>query len=414
MLVKDRCVGVLDLESPELDAFNKQRRRDPHAAGEPGRRGHRERAALRGGPVERGAHRAGADASRRRVQAALLPTSACPSACVASTWPRVSPRRASSGATCTISCRRRHTAWWSPWATCRARACPRRSTARSPASSCDRARSAAATRPSGRRPAGVLASMNTILHERAARGVLLHAHLRALRSEAADASRWPTRRCRTRIRCSAGTCEQIDLPGIPLGSFAGRGVRRADLRLRRRATSSCSAPTACRRRSQRVGRGVRDRSADRGGEGAARSRRRAEIVDAIFDAVESFRGERGAERRHDRGRGQVYGVTCSYGSLGPRSMGCTFQVPVAVRVFAWFHGMPPPEPEPEPGTRPEPNLNEPEPGTEPSLIPAARGGSAPQVQADGAAAEGAELRHLARDAHARAARRHAADRRRRR
>ena len=47
LLLKDRCIGVVDLESPELDAFTQARRRDPHAARESGGGGDRERPAVR-------------------------------------------------------------------------------------------------------------------------------------------------------------------------------------------------------------------------------------------------------------------------------------------------------------------------------------------------------------------------------
>ena len=70
MLLKDRCIGVLDLESPELDAFTQARRRDPDAARQPGRRGDRERAALRRpcAPTRSGSRRkcASRSACRRR------------------------------------------------------------------------------------------------------------------------------------------------------------------------------------------------------------------------------------------------------------------------------------------------------------------------------------------------------------
>ncbi len=46
MLLKDRCIGVFDLESPELDRIHEARRRDPDAAGEPGRGRDRKRPAL--------------------------------------------------------------------------------------------------------------------------------------------------------------------------------------------------------------------------------------------------------------------------------------------------------------------------------------------------------------------------------
>ena len=59
LLLKDRCIGVFDLESPELDAFTKTPRRDPDAAREPGGGGDRERAAVRDDPRQRGAAREG-------------------------------------------------------------------------------------------------------------------------------------------------------------------------------------------------------------------------------------------------------------------------------------------------------------------------------------------------------------------
>ena len=60
MLIKDRCIGVFDLESPELDAFTQGTRGAADAAGQPGGGGDRERAPVRRGPAQRGADREGA------------------------------------------------------------------------------------------------------------------------------------------------------------------------------------------------------------------------------------------------------------------------------------------------------------------------------------------------------------------
>ena len=46
MLLKDRCIGVFDLESPELDAFSKRDIEILTLLAESGRRGDRERAAV--------------------------------------------------------------------------------------------------------------------------------------------------------------------------------------------------------------------------------------------------------------------------------------------------------------------------------------------------------------------------------
>ena len=153
LMLKDRCIGVFDLESPELDAFSKSHvdiltllasqaavaienarlyETDPLQRSA-AREGNPLRAARAGRAAAGGA--AQADEGRRRRA-------------------RASRRRASSAATSTTSSRPSRTASSSRSATCRARACRRRSTARLPASWCARARSAAATRRSAsRRPA---------------------------------------------------------------------------------------------------------------------------------------------------------------------------------------------------------------------------------------------------------------------
>ena len=146
MLLKDRCIGVLDLESPELDAFSK---RDVEiltllasqaAVAIENARLYEERARQRGAAREGGAlraARAGGAAARRPAEAAEGRRGRR----------AVRVRRASSAATSTTSCRRSRTGSWWRSATCRARACRRRSTACSPPSSCAAARSGGATCP---------------------------------------------------------------------------------------------------------------------------------------------------------------------------------------------------------------------------------------------------------------------------
>ena len=133
LLVKDRCIGVFDLESPELDAFTQEPRRDAHAAREPGGRGHRECAALRDDPRQRGPAREGNPVRPARSGRAAAGRTA-QAAEGRRRRARASRRRASWVATCTTSSRRNRTPWWSPSATCRARAWPPRSTAHLPAS----------------------------------------------------------------------------------------------------------------------------------------------------------------------------------------------------------------------------------------------------------------------------------------
>ncbi len=74
MLLKDRCIGVFDLEQPRARRVHQARRRDPDAACEPGGRRDRERAALRRSHrrTKRGSKKSCDFA--KRVQAALLPS----------------------------------------------------------------------------------------------------------------------------------------------------------------------------------------------------------------------------------------------------------------------------------------------------------------------------------------------------
>ena len=97
LMLQDRCIGVFDLESPELDAFTKGHVEHPDAAGEPGRGGDRERAALRDGSGRTRCAWRRRSASPQRVQAALLPVELPKRHEAASTSPRVSSRRAELG-----------------------------------------------------------------------------------------------------------------------------------------------------------------------------------------------------------------------------------------------------------------------------------------------------------------------------
>ena len=165
MLIKDRCIGVFDLESPELDAFTKEHKElltllaSQAAVAIENARLYEE--------VRRNEERIEKELRfAQRVQVALLPTELPTAAATTPTSPAASSRRASSEATSTISWRPSRTRSSSRSATCRARARRRRSTAPLPRSWCARARCAAAITPDRFSVAGVLQAMNTILHER--------------------------------------------------------------------------------------------------------------------------------------------------------------------------------------------------------------------------------------------------------
>ena len=133
MMLKDRCIGVLDLESPELDAFTK---RDVEiltllaSQAAVAIENARLYETVRANEVrlEKEMHFA------QRVQAALLPVGLPKRMKGVEVGARASRRRASWAATSTTSCRRKPTC--SRWrsATSRARACRPRSTACSPRS----------------------------------------------------------------------------------------------------------------------------------------------------------------------------------------------------------------------------------------------------------------------------------------
>jgi phosphoserine phosphatase RsbU/P len=137
-------------------------------------------------------------------------------------------------------------------------------------------------------PAGILASMNTILHERGLEEyycTLCYASFdfkRRLVTVANSGLPYP-------IRCTAEGCAQIELPGVPLGSFGGQTYDEA--------TYSLSAGDVYVICSDGIFEAMNEASDEftatrllavvervRGGSAKA-------IVDAIFEAVEAFRGE---------------------------------------------------------------------------------------------------------------------------
>jgi sigma-B regulation protein RsbU (phosphoserine phosphatase) len=137
-------------------------------------------------------------------------------------------------------------------------------------------------------PSGVLASMNTILHERQLEEyycTLCYAVFefkRRVLTIANSGLPYP-------IRCSGGTVEQIELPGVPLGSFAGSSYDELTFELVAgdvyvfcsdgvfEANDALGREFGAERTLQIVG--------------DTRLKTAREIVDAIFAAVQDFRGE---------------------------------------------------------------------------------------------------------------------------
>jgi sigma-B regulation protein RsbU (phosphoserine phosphatase) len=136
-------------------------------------------------------------------------------------------------------------------------------------------------------PAGILLSMNTILHQRQLEEyycTLCYASFDLKRRQVTLANSglpYP-------IRCTASGCAQIDLPGVPLGSFAGSTYDEVVLPL---ATGDlfvlCSDGIF-----EAMNVNGEEFTAARLLDVVSRSRELAarEIVDAIFEAVAQFRG----------------------------------------------------------------------------------------------------------------------------
>lgn len=218
LLLKERCIGVFDLESPELDAFNKSHVEiltllASHAAVAIENARLYEQIRANEVRLEREIRFA------QRVQAALLPTELPKRLRGVDVAARFAPARELGGdlydflapepnglvvAVGDVSGKGVPAALYSAFAgelvrsrTFRRRYAPERFT-----------------------PAGVLASMNRILHERQLEEyycTLCYASFdfkRRVMTIANSGLPYP-------VRCSGGGCEQIELPGVPLGSFSG-------------------------------------------------------------------------------------------------------------------------------------------------------------------------------------------------
>ena len=287
LLVKDRCIGVFDLESPELDAFNKEHveiltllASQAAVAIENARLYETVRAnEVR---IERELRFA------QRVQAALLPAGLPKRMRGIDLAARFAPARELGGdlhdflspeanslvvTVGDVSGKGVPAALYSAFAgeLVRSRTFRRRYT------------------PDRTTPAGILASVNTILHERALEEyycTLCYAFFdlkRRVVTLANAALPYP-------IRCAGDTCAQIRLPGMPLGAFAGATYDELAFEL-----SQGDVYVFCTD-------GVYEAFSPAGEEfGAERlldvvARHRheaaARIVDAIFAAVDDFRGDR--------------------------------------------------------------------------------------------------------------------------
>ena len=285
MLIKERCIGVFDLESPELSAFTKD---------------HKELLTLLASQaavaienarlyeqVRRNEERIEKELRfAQRVQAALAPTEAPTRLRTADVAGRFAPAHELGGdlhdfilpdphslvvAVGDVSGKGAPAALYSAYAAelVRSRTARRRYT------------------PDKFSVAGVLHSMNTILHDRQLEEyycTLCYAFFDFKRRAVTLSNSglpYP-------IRCSGEDCGQIELPGVPLGSFSGVTYDEASVPLRLgdvfvfctdgifEASSQDGAEFGARRLCEIV---------KANHKGTAR-----EIVDAIFDAVMAFRG----------------------------------------------------------------------------------------------------------------------------
>ena len=219
MLIKERCIGVFDLESSELDAFTKEHLElltllasQAAVAIENARlyeevRQNEER-------IEKELRFA------KRVQAALLPTE-LPVRLRAPMWPgKFEPAHELGGDLHDFLSPEPQHASSLRSATCLERVRPPRCMERLPRSSSGREPCAADTRPTDSASAGVLQSMNTILHERQLEEYYctlcyaLFDFKRRILTMSNSGLPYP-------IRWSGDDCSQIELPGVPLGSFPG-------------------------------------------------------------------------------------------------------------------------------------------------------------------------------------------------
>ena len=284
MLIKDRCIGVFDLESPELDAFTKEHKElltllaSQAAVAVDNARLYEE--------VRRNEERIEKELRfAQRVQVALLPTEP-PKVEGVDLAGRFEPARELGGdlhdflvpeadtlvvAVGDVSGKGAPAALYGAFAAeqVRSRTLRRRFT------------------PDRFSVAGVLRAMNTILHERHLEEyycTLCYAFFDFARGTVTMSNSglpYP-------IRCSAESCGQIELPGVPLGSFPGIIYDEVTLALRPddlfvfctdgifEALNPKGAEFGARRLCEVIA--------------AERKESARGIVDAIFHAVTSFRG----------------------------------------------------------------------------------------------------------------------------
>jgi phosphoserine phosphatase RsbU/P len=285
MLIKDRCIGVFDLESPELDAFTKEHKElltllaSQAAVAIDNARLYEE--------VRRNEERIEKELNfAQRVQMALLPTELPRPLDDVDVAARIEPARELGGdlydflmpdprtlavAVGDVSGKGAPAALYGGFVAelVRSRTMRRRFS------------------PDLFRVSGVLQAMNTILHDRQLEEyycTLCYAFFdldRQVVTLANSGLPYP-------IYCSGDHCSQIELPGVPLGSFAGVTYDEMELELRPNDLLVFCTD------------GIFESSDERGSEFGARraceivSRYRNDpvqtIVDAMFDAVMQFRG----------------------------------------------------------------------------------------------------------------------------
>ena len=302
LMLQDRCVGVFDLESPELDAFSKSHvdiltllASQAAVAIENARLYER----IRSNEVRLEKEIRFA----QRVQAALLPVELPKRQKQVDVAARLEPARGLGGdfydflapepnslvvAVGDVSGKGVPAALYSAFAgelvrsrTFRRRYAPERFT-----------------------PSGVLMSSNTILYERQLEEyycTLCYALFdvkRRIVTIANSGLPYP-------VRCSGDVISQVEIPGVPLGLFAGIDLRRGHLRPRARRRLRLLLRRRLRRQRLRA---AASSALERLLEVVTEMRQlpAREIVDAIFSAVQDFRGDTRAERRHDGRRHKDY------------------------------------------------------------------------------------------------------------
>jgi sigma-B regulation protein RsbU (phosphoserine phosphatase) len=286
LLVKDRCIGVFDLESPELDAFTRAHQEiltllasQAAVAIENARLYETVRAnEIR---LESELHFA------QRVQAALLPAGLPKRMKGVDVAGRFAPARELGGdlydflspepnslivAVGDVSGKGVPAALYSAFAgeLVRSRTFRRRYL------------------PEPSSPSGVLASMNTILNERDLFGyycTLCYAQFDLKRRAVVLANAglpYP-------VRAAGDACETIELPGVPLGAFAGSAYD--DLRFDLNAGDLFVFCTDGVFEAMDAGGREFGRARLLEAVSAARGQPASAVVDAIFEAVQRFRGE---------------------------------------------------------------------------------------------------------------------------